>query len=173
LSIDKQDRYELGPGVRARGQHHCAQDCETRNNNQFSHGIPRSNFGAPILNQILDAKEEEVPTLFAQADVGNALAKQLSRFLHKKKSRPSSRDSFQIYRIQLGSAALADVIVLFVLALAALFLLVLLAGLLATLLALTGLAALLSRLTRLSTLLSRLSTLTTLLSVLLHIVCHE
>jgi hypothetical protein len=70
----------------------------------------------------------------------------------------------------LGSAALSRVVVFFVLALAALFLLVLLTGLLA---ALTGLAALLARLTRLSTLLSRLATLTTLLFVLLHIVCHE
>jgi hypothetical protein len=82
--------------------------------------------------------------------------------------------TFKLSVIQLGSAALSDVVVFFVLALsAALFLLILLTGLLAALLALTGLAALLTRLTRLSTLLSRLSTLTTLLFVFLHIVCHE
>jgi hypothetical protein len=63
--------------------------------------------------------------------------------------------------------ALPNVVVFFVLALAALFLLILLTGLLATL---TGLAALLAGLIGLSTLLSRLPTL---LFVLLHIVCHE
>jgi hypothetical protein len=65
--------------------------------------------------------------------------------------------------LQLGSAALALVLVLFVLALAALLLLillVLLTGLLA------GLAALLAGLTG-------LTALSTLLSVLIHIICHE
>ncbi len=93
----------------------------------------------------------------------------------KEKSRRLSRDFFEFTGIQLGSAALSDVVVLFVLALAALFLLILLAGLLAALLAaalltLTSLAALL---TGLSALLSRLATLATLLFVFLHIVCHE
>jgi hypothetical protein len=77
---------------------------------------------------------------------------------------------------QLGNATLANIIVFFVLALSAFFLLILLSGLLIALLALTGLAALLAiltRLTRLSTLLSRLTTLTTLLSIFFHIVCHE
>jgi hypothetical protein len=69
--------------------------------------------------------------------------------------------------LQLGSAALTEVVVFFVLALATLFLGILLTGLLAALLAaLTGLAALLAGL-------SRLSALSTLLSVFLHIVCHE
>jgi hypothetical protein len=96
----------------------------------------------------------------------------------KEKSRRLSRDFFEFTGIQLGSAALSDVVVLFVLALAALFLLILLAGLLAALLAaalltLTSLAALLAALTGLSALLSRLATLATLLFVFLHIVCHE
>jgi hypothetical protein len=73
--------------------------------------------------------------------------------------------------LQLGSAALTEVVVFFVLALATLFLGILLTGLLAALLAaLTGLAALLAGL---SALLSRLSALSTLLFVFLHIVCHE
>jgi hypothetical protein len=88
----------------------------------------------------------------------------------KTKSRRLSRDFFKFTGIQLGSAALSDVVVFFVLSLAALFLLILLTGLLA---ALTGLAALLAALTGLSTLLSRLSALATLLFVFLHIVCHE
>jgi hypothetical protein len=72
--------------------------------------------------------------------------------------------------LQLGSAALTEVVIFFVLALATLFLGILLTGLLAALLAaLTGLAALLAGLTGLS----RLSALSTLLSVFLHIVCHE
>jgi hypothetical protein len=93
--------------------------------------------------------------------------------VQKKKSPGNWAGTFKLSVIQLGSAALSDVVVFFVLALSALFLLILLTGLLAALLALTGLAALLAVLTRLSTLLSRLSTLTTLLFVFLHIVCHE
>jgi ABC-type Na+ efflux pump permease subunit len=61
--------------------------------------------------------------------------------------------------LQLGSAALALVLVFFVLALAALLLLILLV-------LLTGLAALLAGLTG-------LTALSTLLSVLIHIICHE
>jgi hypothetical protein len=76
--------------------------------------------------------------------------------------------------LQLGSPALTEVVVFFVLALATLFLGILLTGLLAALLAaLAGLAALLAGLTGLSALLSRLSALATLLFVFLHIVCHE
>jgi len=102
----------------------------------------------------------------------------LHQFVEKTKSRQLSRDFFEFTGIQLGSAALSDVVVFFVLALAALFLLILLAGLLAALLAaalltLTSLAALLAGLTGLSALLSRLATLATLLFVFLHIVCHE
>jgi hypothetical protein len=68
---------------------------------------------------------------------------------------------------QLGSAALTEVVVFFVLALATLLLGILLTGLLAALLAaLTGLAALLAGLTG-------LPALSTLLPVFLHIVCHE
>ena len=83
----------------------------------------------------------------------------------QKKSRQPSRDFFSINgsALQLGSTALALVLVFFVLALAALLLLillVLLTGLLA------GLAALLAGLTG-------LTALSTLLSVLIHIICHE
>jgi hypothetical protein len=93
---------------------------------------------------------------------------------HKQKVPALSRDFFTIIFRQLGSAALSQIVVLFVLALAAFFLWVLLTGLLAALLAtLTRLAALLALLTGLSALLSRLATLTTLLFIFLHIVCHE
>ena len=64
--------------------------------------------------------------------------------------------------LQLGSAALALVLVFFVLALAALLLLILLV----LLVLLTGLAALLAGLTG-------LTALSTLLSVLIHVICHE
>jgi hypothetical protein len=91
-----------------------------------------------------------------------------------KKSPGNSAGTFKLTVVQLGSAALSDVVVFFVLALSALFLLILLTGLLAALLAtLTGLAALLAALTGLPALLSRLSALATLLFVFLHIVCHE
>ena len=66
--------------------------------------------------------------------------------------------------VQLGSAALTDVVVFFVLALAALLLRILLTGLL---------AALLTTLTSLAALLAILTGLSTLLFVFLHIVCHE
>ena len=99
---------------------------------------------------------------------------ELGRRFRKKKSRRRSRDFFTPTGIQLGCAALSQLVVFFVLTLAALFLRILLTGLLAALLAtLPGLAALLAGLTRLSTLLSRLSALAPLLFVFLHIVCHE
>jgi hypothetical protein len=78
-----------------------------------------------------------------------------------------SRDFVDQLGVQLGGAALTDVVVFFVLALAALLLRILLTGLLAALLtALTSLAAFLAILTG-------LSALSTLLFVFLHIVCHE
>ena len=88
---------------------------------------------------------------------------------YKQKGSPGwSRDFIDQLSVELGSAALTDIVVFFVLALSALLLRILLAGLLAALLAaLTGLAALLAGLTAL------LSELTTLLFVFLHIVCHE
>lgn len=92
---------------------------------------------------------------------------------YKQKGSPGwSRDFIDQLSVELGSAALTDIVVFFVLALSALLLRILLAGLLTGLLAallaaLTGLAALLAGLTAL------LSELTTLLFVFLHIVCHE
>jgi hypothetical protein len=77
---------------------------------------------------------------------------------------------FSFKWLQLGSAALTQVVVFFVLTLAALFLGILLAALLA---ALAGLAALLTGLAGLSALLAVLTALSTLLFIFLHIVCHE